>query len=404
MKKISLLVFYILSICSAFAQTYIQDNDGRSYYDWMGASLPLIYSYIPEEKPYFTQDTTGYASSKAVAKIGTFTILGFDETSNSAALDGWAGWLANKNGNHTVHQLYLNNQNAGGNLSFIENTFTVTVNDNNGNAKTLTFDLYALIKGDKTVWKNISSSNNMWNANKNMSLFSNQNPKCTGSVGSTIDFYLVSRENYDQTMSLFAQNTIKIKPNFRDYSRISYRLDNSSKARYVAGGTDNSGLSFFSPFIKENGINYNQDPNEKVFVDYDFSLTATPLASQINTNTNSLQVVADAQIEVKGGFQKEFNVSYTFTSLTNNNTPNFYLQQERGDSVITYDLHFTPHGSGKIEKGASYIWHIGALSDLKAQVSVSNVLNGSLKANAGSYSDTIVITVTSIDDGYKAST
>ncbi|MDD3056846.1 MAG: hypothetical protein PHO72_00910 [Sphaerochaeta sp.] len=371
--------------------------------------LPARFSYAPAETTYFRADNTGYMSGKAVADLGTLTLVSLDSSGITSmfpeqySTEQIRRWIGNPT---FLHQLYMQAHNVSA-YNKLSNECDMVYDDGNDKSGSMRVQLTCIAKtNDGTFFQNLSYSGGGFNTSTNPAIFKNTNRKFY--PGNTIDFYLVTTSAYDPNLVLDNNHRGRLEPNFRDIEKWSYRCNNIGTNRYETAG---SGLAGYSPLNADtaiNGICYNVKPGTVAQVNWNFFLTPTELATRLDPYTNSAQVIATAELTTDSGIigNRQFSVAYEFSDTSDPTLgSDFYMRHESNpDGKLMYDLLFTPHGTDPIKKGQQYIWYVGKQADALAQLKVKNLKNAAENLLAGQWSDTIIISITAIEDIYNAST
>lgn len=217
-------------------------------------------------------------------------------------------------------------------------------------------------------------------------------------------------EAYDSNLQLYGNNTLKIDltgtgkdtHGFRDPLRLSYRIhtnssqssDPDAQGRYV---TNASGLSIFSPSIISDGIHYNHQPGTPdpgVIWAISFDQNATTVSSLVDT---AQTLVTATLTRSSGSNDINYAVSYSFDD--GKSGERFLMTKNGSTETIPFDLTFTPHGNAYIEKGTKYNWYVGSALTSIAYLKLHNLAIGAMNKEAGTYRDTITVTVTALDSG-----
>lgn len=371
-------------------------------------SLPAIFSYAPADTTYFQADTTGYMSGKAVAYLGTLTLVGFNTGITSTFPEKYSdAQIQRMIGSTTyLHQLYMQAHNVSA-YNRLTNECDMIYTDANGNSGSKHVQLACIVRSASgTFFQNLSYSGGGFSSSTNPAIFKNTNRRFE--PGNTIDFYLVTTDIYAPNLILDNDHRGRLEPNFRDIEKWSYRCNGIGTNRYETAG---SGLAGYSPFNEDtaiNGICYNVEPGTVAQVNWHFLFEPTDLAANLNPYTNSAQVIANAELTTDSGIigNRQFSVAYEFTD-SSDPTPgsDFYMKHANDiGGKLTYDLLFTPHGADPIKKGQKYIWYVGEQADSQAQLKVQNLKRSAENLLAGQWSDTITVSITSIEDIYHVST
>ena len=410
-KKIVLTLTLIsITLTTVFAANYdFRDtdlNEGSTTTNGtvvIMTTLPARLVYTPEAITYFKADDTGYMNGKAVAKLGTLTLEGFDNSYESTIYDK-ATLNAIVGSTTFIYQLYMQ---SGTNSAYnkLSNETTLSYVDQNGKSGTLDVYLASIAHYTTgTIFTKLSYSTNSNWVTKNPSILGSSGYP-TFKQGDYVEFYLVTKQAYNSSLQLTDSNRGILKePNFRDMTKWSYRLDKNSRNRYETAGSDRSGWGPFNNDVRLNGICYNVPPEVVVPTQWNFTLEPTSLAENLDSTVNTPQVIANAKLTPDNDFSsKPFSVIYSFSS-TKNTGSSFYMSNGKApNSVIPYSLSFTPH-TGFIEKDKEYIWYVDSTSSQNAELKVHDLFAGAQNALSGLWFDTIIITVTATDNLYTSST
>lgn len=365
-------------------------------------NLPATFSFVPEPMIYFQRDTTIANSTKAMAKIGEMKIV--EITNECTAKDSQISSeqikkIIGKPG--YLHQLFMQ-ANSYSSYNRQSNESVITYKDKEGQQVRVLVELVAICHGRNTYFVNLATKK--WGDN-NPAIVNSINYKNQLSVGSYVEFYLRTTADYDPNLILFGTNKAKLeKNNFRDFTKLSYRMGDYSNRRYETTGTGVTGSPFITSSMLTDGICYNALPDEVITPTWDFLLEPTILSQSLDPSDDYGQTVAYATIKPTQNFKNQsFSVIYSFDSLNNTGSNSFYMNNDKVQiAKIKYDLSFTPH-KGYIEQGVEYIWHVDSPKDGKAELKVHNLATNAINALSGNWKDTIVITVKSTDNIYTSS-
>jgi|GEM_PF-1290738 len=424
MKRITIcMCFLFLSVAATISgATDITYLEGETLSDGSICQLPAIFSYTPEDRPYLQKkEVNGIPNNRAIAKVGTLTLVGWNSGTQSAAFK--------KSGTNVMYQLYMaggeygNNRTADDtadqNFRNNEAKYTVTVNDKNGNGSTTTtlnLRLWAVFDGKNKTGIDLSqtASTTVYKRAKeaNFSLLLGGQYPDSLYGGDTISLYLVTEEPYNAKLQLDeTTGNIKLRDQdaWRDVLRWSYRINRdypnkSYTYRHVTTLTSRP-FSEFSMYLLDHGLNYNVAPGEEAYTPgwiINISTAAYSAEEYVNVNpyTDSIQNIADVTLAAEDNtIGKTYAVIYSFSDSTDNAAGSeFALKQEGSASTktIPYTLRFSPHGSDPIVKGHEYIWYVKSTPE-SAKMSISDLYTHSKEADSGVWKDTITITFKATD-------
>jgi hypothetical protein len=414
MKRLLLVLAFSLACTGLLFGMTITNND-ITYVEGEDGEMPILFSYVYEEKPYFQQDTH-YFNGKASAKIGTLTL-----SWNPSCHDGNGNKFANFNyddfSKNLLFQLYMASGIAGQlkddddrlpSSNFRANE--ATYETGKGQAKTL--DIYlACVYFNGTRSKGLSKSTNGGTySTDNFYVFKGNDTRL--SLPMTIDFYLVTKESFVSNLKLFnsgnSEKNIKIydasKEVWRDVLRWSYRINPGQGAsgksyRFVSKLTSRP-FSLFSPHILEYGMNYNQAPDEVYVPLWIFDLVPTGLNTNVSVQTNEKQKVAEARVWERNDEGGAYAFTYIFTDTSDSTLGSAFALKRVGapteTASIPFSLYFDPHGSEALVKGKEYIWSVKKTPET-AGLYVGGLKDGAKDIRSGTWSDTVTITIKATD-------
>lgn len=428
-KLFNILLIGLLAACSLFAASSINfivgQDDPLPYPAGQSRAvsrLPAVFSYIPEGNVNFKAnsafDTTFNGGAKAVAKLGTLTLVDWNTGDDVSYRRGTTSErLAYKvfNPNLTslnyIYQLYMGyGEDGAGNADSAFNTVTLSYTDNDGGTGTFLADMYSVAN---------TTAHDSSNPQRISGAAGSNNPRLLGQngkmfVGQSIDFYLVSREDFntlDAKINVL-DRSLSVEGNVRNIFQWVYKLNNVSsyEDRYYTG--EDITTDPFSILI-----NQQKEPDDIVFSgtdrakdDWSFSLFATYYAEHLLL-TDNLQKIADGTLVSNSGASLfERYITYTITdSIANDNA--FKLHHWDGvdyfspEQEIPYTIYFTEHSkTDPIVEGKEYLFPMPALkTQQNAEMYVGDIASGAEGATGGIWHDTITITITPVESaaGYE---
>lgn len=389
----------------------------KNYMEDDGLTLPAVFTYMTEGNPYLHADDTGLFSGAAVAKLGTLSLSGWNTITDTTKVQK----NYSPSDNPYVYQLYMATGHDGsgdtGDANYRPNQITLSYTANDGSTKMMTLHLCVIYNISQSNIAMQDISMDAWGSGnyKDKKNFALLNASTTGGnakmyAGDTIDFYLVSAVDgtrnflaFDQDLHLYGRGALKVYNTdaWRDVHRLSYRIKSSKMTengggRYVTAQTSDSN-SLFSPSLID-GIHYNHQPGTPD-PDVIWTLSFSQTSSTVSSKTNDAQQVAIAKLSRSGGKTgNTYAVAYSFTDSTDKTAGSpFAMKLTDGEETIPYNMTFTPHGTGYIEKGTEYVWYLGEEGSADAVVNVHNVKTGAAEKIAGTYSDTVTVTIKAMD-------